>query len=619
VRAPAANVFTRSRTRRHTLSPCTAEQVNLSSSAADNVASYAYDADGNLTTAWAAADMNCDGHVSAADIDPFVVALNQGQAAYEAQFPDCEYLNADINGDGNVSGADSDLFTSILTGGNAAVAMTYTYNGENRLIAATPTEPQNGDRRVSFVYDYLGRRVLKVVEEYDGASWSETARRKFVWSGWLMLVEIDASGETDAVLRQNTWGLDLAGQNGGGIAYAAGGIGGLLAVHDTRGTVPTGDDLDGVCTPLPPREGFGGGSHRSDSGSPTPLWSPLRGGTVPYDANGNVGQVVDLTATTWASAAIKAHYEYAPYGGVTNTISGYAYAEENPWRFSTKQWDPETALGYWGRRYYSATLGRWLNEDPIGEYGGFNLYAYVQNDPIVRFDLLGLSAASCAGGGCSAGGLSDAAYLFGGDQAPGADQDDDGEDCPIGDPKRHRPRTLEECSKFCDDLVGFNSPEFVACDNGCLFGAGFYPGQYDPSDPDSDRDCRWVCAGYPSEKSRAACEAGCIAAGGSPGKASGQADRIKRTARSWRDRRQDGKTMLDEMIAFQLVNLLCYDNNKTPPNAFDVILYTTCVKDGMQCVMEARTKGEVYDCIWNMMKGQMKDAIEAHIKEHGID
>jgi RHS repeat-associated protein len=248
--------------------------------------------------------------------------------------------------------------------------MTYTWNAENRLIAAEPTEPQSGDLRVSFVYDYLGRRVLKVVEEYDGSSWSETARRKFVWSGWLMLVEIDASGETDAVMRQNTWGLDLAGQAGsmglrpvmGGMGVSpvmlsgAGGIGGLLAVHDTRGTVPTGDDLDGVFT---------------------------------YDANGNVGQVVDLTATTWASAAITAHYEYAPYGAVRNDITGQSYGPENPWRFSTKQWDPETALGYWGRRYYSATLGRWLNEDPIEERGGLNLYAYARNEPLQWNDPLG--------------------------------------------------------------------------------------------------------------------------------------------------------------------------------------------------------------------------------------
>jgi RHS repeat-associated protein len=209
---------------------------------------------------------------------------------------------------------------------------------------------------------------------------------------------------SDAVMRQNTWGLDLAGQAGDpspsqgeglgeGFLASAGGIGGLLAVHDTRGTESTGDDLDGVCTPLPPREGFGGGSHRSNSNGQVPLQSPLGRRTVPPDANGNVGQVVDLTATTWSSAAITAHYEYAPYGGVTNTISGYAYAEENPWRFSTKQWDPETALGYWGRRYYSATLGRWMNEDPIEERGGVNLYAYAGNQPIHRYDARGLTSA----------------------------------------------------------------------------------------------------------------------------------------------------------------------------------------------------------------------------------
>jgi RHS repeat-associated protein len=219
-----------------------------------------------------------------------------------------------------------------------------------------------------------------------------------------MLVELDCGTGvppvSDAVMRQNTWGLDLAGQAGDpspsqgeglgeGFLASAGGIGGLLAVHDTRGTVPTGDHLDAICTPLPPREGFGGGSQRSNSNGQVPLQSPLRRRTVPPDANGNVGQVVDLTATTWASAAITAHYEYAPYGAVRNDITGQSYGPENPWRFSTKQWDPETALGYWGRRYYSATLGRWLNEDPIEERGGLNLYAYARNEPLQWNDPLG--------------------------------------------------------------------------------------------------------------------------------------------------------------------------------------------------------------------------------------
>jgi hypothetical protein len=62
-------------------------------------------------------DMNCDALVTAADIDGFVIALTGGQAVYEAQFPNCQYLNADCNDDGLVSAADIDTFVAILTGG----------------------------------------------------------------------------------------------------------------------------------------------------------------------------------------------------------------------------------------------------------------------------------------------------------------------------------------------------------------------------------------------------------------------------------------------------------------------------------------------------------------------
>ncbi len=62
----------------------------------------------------------------------------------------------------------------------------------------------------------------------------------------------------------------------------------------------------------------------------------------------------------------------------------------SPWGFSSKRSDPETGLSYFGRRYYSPSLGRWLTTDPQGFADGPNLYAYLHNNPLTDFDLYGL-------------------------------------------------------------------------------------------------------------------------------------------------------------------------------------------------------------------------------------
>jgi hypothetical protein len=41
--------------------------------------------------------------------------------------------------------------------------------------------------------------------------------------------------------------------------------------------------------------------------------------------------------------------------------------------------------------HYNPQLGRWLSRDPLGEAGGFNLYAYCGNDPVNGHDPLGLN------------------------------------------------------------------------------------------------------------------------------------------------------------------------------------------------------------------------------------
>ena len=65
-------------------------------------------------------------------------------------------------------------------------------------------------------------------------------------------------------------------------------------------------------------------------------------------------------------------------------------AHDNPFGFSTKYEDGETALVYYGFRYYAPGMGRWLNTDPIGEDGYGVLYPIVLNDPVSVLDYLGL-------------------------------------------------------------------------------------------------------------------------------------------------------------------------------------------------------------------------------------
>jgi hypothetical protein len=65
-------------------------------------------------TATLAGDVNCDGSVGFADINPFVLALTN-PAAYQAAYPGCPLQNADVNGDGQISFADINAFVALLT------------------------------------------------------------------------------------------------------------------------------------------------------------------------------------------------------------------------------------------------------------------------------------------------------------------------------------------------------------------------------------------------------------------------------------------------------------------------------------------------------------------------
>jgi RHS repeat-associated protein len=85
---------------------------------------------------------------------------------------------------------------------------------------------------------------------------------------------------------------------------------------------------------------------------------------------------------------IAARYLYNPFGKL---IAQWGpMAPVNAMRFSSMPYYSSPQIyGYLGR-FYDPNLQRWLNQDPIGERGGINLYRFCGNDPIDLYDPLGL-------------------------------------------------------------------------------------------------------------------------------------------------------------------------------------------------------------------------------------
>ncbi|MCI5142391.1 MAG: RHS repeat-associated core domain-containing protein, partial [Candidatus Electrothrix sp. ATG1] len=99
-----------------------------------------------------------------------------------------------------------------------------------------------------------------------------------------------------------------------------------------------------------------------------------------YDGKGNVDGLID------DAEVMVAGYVYSPFGNLLTRTGSL----DQPFRFSTKAFDEQTGLAYYGYRFYSPSVGRWINRDPIGEAGGINLYGFVQNNPIIFWDPFGL-------------------------------------------------------------------------------------------------------------------------------------------------------------------------------------------------------------------------------------
>ena len=91
------------------------------------------------------------------------------------------------------------------------------------------------------------------------------------------------------------------------------------------------------------------------------------------------------------------------FGDVVEKLSYTSFGPESstiglsPWTFASKRQDPHFGLMYFGQRFYDPHTATWLTQDPLGYSAGPNLYAYVRNNPLTRFDAFGLFDFGCIG------------------------------------------------------------------------------------------------------------------------------------------------------------------------------------------------------------------------------
>ncbi len=110
----------------------------------------------------------------------------------------------------------------------------------------------------------------------------------------------------------------------------------------------------------------------------------MHGETISYythDGNKNVSEVITENGT------VAAHYEYAPFGATI--LQRGDSSSTNPWRFSSEYAEDDTVTVYYNYRHYEPVMGRWLSRDLIEESGGVNLYAICDNNPVLKYDLVG--------------------------------------------------------------------------------------------------------------------------------------------------------------------------------------------------------------------------------------
>ncbi|MEN8145021.1 MAG: RHS repeat-associated core domain-containing protein, partial [Gemmatimonadota bacterium] len=121
------------------------------------------------------------------------------------------------------------------------------------------------------------------------------------------------------------------------------------------------------------------------NGNTTAEYVTVGGRLTSYHSGGQGGDCkADDTGFVWS--------DIGQYGGAIDGSRGFGLSR------ATSPEAPQ--VSFFRNRYYDAFTGRFLQEDPIGNAGGINLYAYAGSAPARFLDAFGLCIQSASNDGC---------------------------------------------------------------------------------------------------------------------------------------------------------------------------------------------------------------------------
>lgn len=209
---------------------------------------------------------------------------------------------------------------------------TYTWDVNNRLVAAVQSAGGSDLYEISYKYDVFGNRIEQTEDtDGDGGKASNITTR-FAWEGSTVLQ--DAWGNRQQPINTENWNIwaDLSSGN-------------ALQTRYIRG-----DEIDQLFARI-----------------------KSNGDVAWYltDRMGSVRQMLDATGSLENTIT---------YDGFGNVIAETDAAFGDRWKWTGREYNDYTGLQYNRARYYSGESGRWVSEDPIGfGAGDYNMNRYAIN------------------------------------------------------------------------------------------------------------------------------------------------------------------------------------------------------------------------------------------------